>query len=514
MHTQQNAEPSGGSQSSSQSDPDEKIARQGKTGDPSNMSKGRIERWSDLSTGFRTLALNLGIFTLACLLAYIYVCRNPPTIVIGNIEISDVMLSQFLKTEELHSRLTQAFRGAYRLGGDAMPEEVVTNSIEDEANQLDFEIPDIGLSFSKLINYLPKKLGFDRDATVTGKLAPTDDGEYLFRAELTDHSGPTGFEGTDSNLDTLLLQAASELLRERNPYVYASSLSVKERSACYADIQNCDFPRATLAYQLIYESEPARQPFYERLFNEVRSHSSRRYIRWALLAASKIHEDQNDYAGEIELARRATDEWPRFSWGYYNWGVALAELGCFHGAINAFSKTISLQDTYAAAYNARGRIHLFRAESLFQTGDARLETERRKAMRDFLTALSLNSDYAEAQINLGKTHRLDATENRLARVQFEAVVANAKSPHTARAYQQLAIIDRLEGNDAKYLDNMGSARRAMATNTVCGHSFSNSLRDASGCMEKPEETRFPDLSTGISCKRHSESLPEAENDDL
>ena len=52
-------------------------------------SKGRIERWSDLSSGFRTLALNLGIFALAFLLIYIYIDRNPPTIVIGKIGVND-----------------------------------------------------------------------------------------------------------------------------------------------------------------------------------------------------------------------------------------------------------------------------------------------------------------------------------------------------------------------------------------------------------------------------------------
>ncbi|EEA02397.1 hypothetical protein BH160DRAFT_2251 [Burkholderia sp. H160] len=448
----------------------------------------------------RTLVLNVCIFALAAILLFIFIFRSPSTIVIGNIDVSDFGLTPFISSEDLHSRITRAFLAAYRLGGDAMPREVVANSIEDEANQIDFEIPDIGISFSKLINYLPKKLGFDRNATVTGKLSPTEQGDYSFHAELTDHKDTVSFDGANPNLDALLLTAASELLRKRNPYVYASGLSVQERQICYADNRNCDFAKATPAYQAIYDGS--------------NSGHGRHYRRWALLAISKIREDQNDYPGEIEFAKLAIVEWPDFSWGYYNWGVALAELGCYDGAIRAFSQTIFLDQRYAAAYNARGRIHLIRAEALQESSNDGSKSERSKALRDFQRAVSLNSDYPEAQINIGKAHRLDPTEERLARLRFDQVIETPNSSHAARAYQQLANLDLMQGDDAKYLDDMDSARRAMADNAVCGFAFSNSLREASGCMEQAADKRRLDLSSAIECKRHSEGLPVAENDDF
>lgn len=238
------------------------------------------------------------------------------------------------------------------------------------------------------------------------------------------------------------------------------------------------------------------------------------YRQWALLAASKISEDQGDYENEINLAREGTEEMSDFSWAYYNWGVALTELGCDQGAIRAFSRTISLNGTYDAAYNARGRVHLLRAEALSRAGEGYQKEERDKAIRDFTKAFALNADYAEAQVNLGKTYELNPQEEHRAQIEFEAVTETKNSPQAARAYQQLAIMEREQGQEAMYIDNIASARRVMAGNAVCGFNFARSLREASGCMDPHDQQPRSDKSLSEECIRDSLELPPADNDAL
>lgn len=483
---------------------------------PHPDSKGRIERWADWTTGLRKLVLNLLLLIFAAFILtafFLAFLHAPSVVVVGNMDVGELDGTEHIKSEDLHARMTEAFRDAYRLGGDAMPEEVVTNSITDEANQFDFEIPEVGLSFNKVVKFLRKALNIDGDATVTGRLAYTALGGYSLHAELTDYNGIVGFDGKDTDLEALLFKAASELLRNRNPYVYASGLSVKDRLVCYADSRNCEFAYATVAYQAIEEAEDIAPYLHRNVIDLIRPLWQRHYREWALLAVSKIREDQRDYVGELQLARSTTVRWSRFSWGYYNWGVALTELGCYAGAIQAFSQTISIHPAYAAAYNARGRIHLMLAEALLRSGNNDPTDEVGRAIADFRMAVSLNGDYAEAHINLGKAYRLNPTEYPNARVEFKAFSEAPNSSQAARAYQQLAILERLQGDDAKYLDDMGSARRAMATNTVCGFEFSRSLREASGCMEPPERDRLPDLSSSPDCGRYSEGLRSTDSDD-
>lgn len=234
-----------------------------------------MEGSSSWTTSLRTLIVNLGVFLLIPLLVYIgiVIASHPSAIVVGNINLSEFGDPAPFKSDDLRAQMREAFRDAYRLGGDAMPEEVVNNSIADEENEIDFEIPEIGISFDKLANYIPKLLHIDGDATMTGKLAPTDKNEYLFKASLTDYTGTVQFQGTDENLNPLLQKAASALLRNRNPYVYASALSVTERKDCYSDSHNCDFPRATLAYQAIYSSNADElRPHLNWITRYMRSH--------------------------------------------------------------------------------------------------------------------------------------------------------------------------------------------------------------------------------------------------
>jgi tetratricopeptide (TPR) repeat protein len=462
--------------------------------------KGWIKRSADWTSSLRTLLLNVGVFILIAILICIAFGHHA-SVIIGDIDVGQPGGLSTAENEALHRRMTEAFRAAYRLGGDAMPEQVVNGSIADEANQIDFDIPEIGISFSKLVGYIPKLLHMDRDASVDGKLTSTDPNGYALHATLTDSNGAVTFDGTDGDLDALFLKAASQLMRSRNPYVYASALSVNERKSCYADDRDCDFPQATLVYESIYKGNATGQ------------HPDH-YREWALLADSKIREDESDFDREIELAKQAIEGWSDFSWAYYNWGVALAELGCYDGAIRAFSKMISLKSAYAAAYNARGRIYLFKAESASRDGQGNQTADRRMALHDFKAAIAANSDYTEAQVNLGKAYMLDPTERGLARVVFESVLETPDSQQASRAWQQLAVMARDDGNDAKYLDDIGAARRTMPDNAVCGSRFAHSLQESLGCMDSPRQSRPLDMSSSLMCRRHSEGLPPAGNDAL
>jgi hypothetical protein len=474
-----------------------------KTKDTSSP-KGKAERCANWLTSMRTVIVNLFI---ACLVGggIVYsIYFNHIQVVIRDVDVSAFGSSPPDKSDVLQRRITEAFRATYRAGGDAMPEQVISESIANEAELIDFQVPEIGISFNKLKTYILSWIPWiPADANVDSIVAPNGKKGYTLHATLNDGKESVVFEDKGDALEPLFQKAASQLLRKRNPYVYASGLSVQERKECYANDRHCDFAEAILAYQTIYDGNATgTRPDH--------------YRDWAMLAASKIREDQRAYEDEIELARRAIDDWPPFSWAYYNWGVALAELNCYDGAIRAFSTMISLKKGYAAAYNARGRIHLLLAEAQLRAGNGYDTPDRRKAMRDFRAAIAAVSDYPEAQINLGKAYALNPNEQRLARVNFESVAEapDLASTQAARAWQQLAFLERDAGDDATYRDDIAKANHAMATNTVCRFAFAHSLLEGSGCMETATARPQPDLSTSLKCRMESSNLALASNDAL
>jgi tetratricopeptide (TPR) repeat protein len=476
--------------------------------------KSRLEVWADHSSHIRTLVLNVLVLVAVVLLGKIALWDRT-AIVLGHIDVSGMPSTHPMKEADVRSELTGEFREAYSFGGEAMPAEVIENDITDEADQFNFQIPDVGLPFTTVASYLRKEFG-RQEAIVTGTLT-VKEGQLALRAQMIDpDNGPVGFDGTGDfdQPQVLLSQGATELLRERNPYVYASTLSVIERKACYDNPKDCEFPRAWLAYQYVQARDESRGGLFRRLANlNPWRHGGLHYAEWALLGQSKIKEDARAYTDEATLARRATQRWSTFSWAYYNWGVALVELGCSDGAVNAFSQTIAQNPTYAPAFNARGRIHLMRAQLHDDAGGHDHESERRKALRDFRQAVLLESNYAEAHINLGKTHRLESSEYLAARAEFDATIENA-SQHKSRALQQLALLDTLQGNPTKANSEMQEAKSAKSTNQVCSSEFSESLREASGCMEPPEGRTPSRAQPKVECKLLSEGLPAAVNDEV
>jgi hypothetical protein len=62
-------------------------------------------------------------------------------------------------------------------------------------------------------------------------------------------------------------------------------------------------------------------------------------------------------------------------------------------------------------------------------------------------------------------------------------------PNVARAYQQLANLEKLPGCDSKSDEGMRKARSAMTGNTVCRFDIAHSLRESYGAWSREKLTR-------------------------
>ncbi|MFP3656762.1 tetratricopeptide repeat protein, partial [Burkholderia sp. SIMBA_052] len=49
-------------------------------------------------------------------------------------------------------------------------------------------------------------------------------------------------------------------------------------------------------------------------------------------------------------------------WAYYNWGVALMDMGCYQQAADVLRRAVELHKDYAPAHNALGRAWLALAQ--------------------------------------------------------------------------------------------------------------------------------------------------------
>ncbi|WP_157657388.1 tetratricopeptide repeat protein [Burkholderia ubonensis] len=378
----------------------------------------------------------------------------------------------------------------------------IMGKIPSDFDPPDFSIPGTSIPIRTLVKYT-KSLLPDQDWTITGQL--TNNQKRKLELHLTIKVHGKKFDRTidadkiSSDNDDGLQKTLLEILRTQNPYLYASYIAKDERHKCYTTPTACDFQAAQDAYKLIIGNGKV-DPNY----------------KWAILGLSKIEQDLGHPEQAIGYARKAALEY-KSSWGYYNWGVSLSDLGCYEASIQPLLKSSKLSPTFEATYNALGRSYLAMAKSLLHKDggivrpvliDQRntmrdAETDLKKAQEYFKIAIELKPEYQEAHINLGESLSL-LREPDEARTQYEMAIALGDE-HAGRAYQKMAEIS----TDA-YDREANITKAKLANNQLqeCRYSFRKSLRESFGCVE--ETSGIPgDPTQGSGQNKNIAQIPQA-----
>jgi tetratricopeptide (TPR) repeat protein len=327
--------------------------------------------------------------------------------------------------------------------------------IESDLSAPDIAMPGVGVSLQQMVELLR---AVRSDSSIYGSFHRSPDGlglQLTYRA--TDGSitplevNPRKPEHADEPLfETIKLvlgEATGKIMKERNGLTYAAYLTQLRQERCF-EKQECKFDDVLELYGKIAASG-------EKLRTESTVDAA-----WALLAISKLDSLQGDYTGSILSARQIIQEgeWRKVhAWAYYNWGVALRDMGCYRQAVDVLKQAVKLKKNYTPAKNALARAAILSAT---QSGPALTEevlSYKALAVDHLSEAIRDDPKYAEAYINLGDALSIGATSKADAIDAYEAAAKLA--PHEAdRALGRLkaanvnlvaARLDKISHNDAR-----------------------------------------------------------------
>ncbi|SIT36822.1 conserved hypothetical protein [Paraburkholderia piptadeniae] len=381
--------------------------------------------------------------------------------------------------------------------------ESVTPANDTEHVLSEFKLPDItvpgtGLSIRPLIEFARTLL--KRDSSVYGTVVGTPS-SFAMMLTLRDPDGRTVALGNGLSseaaayadassesqaLTQALRQAAMTILQHQSPLLYASYLTQMEQKRCLkgdAGDAPCQF-------------DDMRERFEQLAAGSGRdaSGASKEDAAWALLALSKLDTYTRDYEGSIRHARRIVDmsgelhAWKKVRpWAYYNWGVALADMGCYQHAAEVLKRAVQLHKDYAPAHNALARAWLGLAQmpalagASMQPGTEYIDY-RAAAVNELRIAIAKNPGYQEAYVNLGDALRLPSSKTSLvspaamdeARDAYRTAVA-LNIDDAGRAYERLEAL-----HDSAF---MKVAARITRSRAQCSTGMARSLLESWGCSD-------------------------------
>ncbi|SEI66855.1 tetratricopeptide repeat protein [Paraburkholderia diazotrophica] len=388
--------------------------------------------------------------------------------------------------------------------GDLRKEaESVTPANDTEHVLSEFKLPDItvpgtDLSIRPLIEFARTLL--KRDSSVYGTVVGTPS-SFAMMLTLRDPDGRTVALGNGVSpeaaahadassesqaLTHALRQAAMTILQHQSPLLYASYLTQMEQKRCLkggAGDAPCQF-------------DDMRERFERLAAGSGRdaTGASKEDAAWALLALSKLDTYARDYEGSIRHARRIVDmsgelhAWKKVRpWAYYNWGVALADMGCYQHAADVLKRAVQLHKDYAPAHNALARAWLGLAQmpalagASMQSGTDYIDY-RAAAVNELRVAIAKNPGYQEAYVNLGDALRLPSMKTGFvspaamdeARDAYRTAVA-LNIDDAGRAYERLQAL-----HDSVF---MKVAARITRGRAQCSTGMARSLLESWGCSD-------------------------------
>ncbi|MFL9962452.1 hypothetical protein PQR02_15400 [Paraburkholderia sediminicola] len=217
---------------------------------------------------------------------------------------------------------------------------------------------------------------------------------------------------------------------------------------------------------------------------------------WAELMLSKLDELDGNYEGVIRHASKIDEQskqdksWEKaVSWAYYNWGVALNDLGCHQAGADVLKASVTRNPSYAPAHNALARSYnaLAIASVRAEPKTASLTDFRAQARAEATKAVELDPGYQEAFVNLGDALR----PQRAASAGQNMKAADDGNEKEAREAYEKAIALNVDtaGRARQQLASMPGGYPAAASERVekkrpeCRQDLPPSLLEASGCSD-------------------------------
>jgi tetratricopeptide (TPR) repeat protein len=424
----------------------------------SSPHEDRLAKLATFTTNLRMVSLNLLLMIGACLAgAVLWKLIFARETLIENIYVPEAFAKIGYSSETF-----QSFVAGHLIALEARAADVIPASAKEEikldSDMPDFSVPGTSISAKTILQYVREALPLPV-STISGSVTGTPD-RYVLHLVLAERGEVSRFatpEGSITDLDQNLSNLAVDVLKKHSPYIYASYESAEAQARCYAGQGACDFSEAERVFSSIVDAGD-EQPNY----------------KWALLGLSKIDEAYHDYRGEIDAASRLAAEYPS-SWSFYNWGVALSELGCHKMAISAFERSIALRSSREAAFNAIGRAWLALAKQAPDRHSTEARTDLQNARDDFRVAVYLKPGYQEAHVNLAESLKLLDDDG----ARREYVSAIEMDPtHAGLAYARYAELPGNRNERRKFLDY---ANWADNLHEECRSTNSTSLLEALGC---------------------------------
>lgn len=422
----------------------------------------RLVKTAALSTNLRTIFLDLLLLIGICLAgAMVYKLVFARETLIETITVPDELSKTGYSGNVFQSLVANHLIGLEERAADVIPASA-KEEVKLDTDMPDFSVPGTSVSAKAMLQYVRETLPLPM-STITGSVTavPGTKGRYVLHLTLVERGGVYHFDTPESpiaELDRHLDALAQTVLQKHNPYIYASYASAVAQARCYAGNGTCDFSEAQRIFSSIVNAGED-QPNY----------------KWAVLALSKIDEAYHDYKGEIDRVSDLASKYPS-SWSFYNWGVALSELGCQEMAIGAFEQAIAWHASREAPFNAVGRTYLMLAKRERDMRSVKAINELKDARDNFLAAIRLKPDYQEARVNLAESLQLlDKPDD----ARFEYSRAIEMDPaHAGLAYARYA---EMFSDPQTRATLRGLANWADMLHDECRPTNSASLLEALGC---------------------------------
>ncbi|GAB2896977.1 hypothetical protein GCM10027093_35920 [Paraburkholderia jirisanensis] len=448
-----------------------------------------------------------------------------PVTTVQPIQVSEELREQGYTEATLQQLLIDAL-GDLRADASGVTPKADAEKVLSEFKIPDVELPGTGISIRPLIEFARTLL--KRDSMVYGSVVGSPSGFAVMltlrepdgrtvplhgdsetaRAALTkmdNHAQPhlqTGMEA--ATLKQALRAAAEKILEHQSPLLYASYLTQVEQRRCLEGERKCDFAEV--------------RKLFAQIAAGAHSDSSRENAAWAKLALSKLDTYAGNYEGTIRLSSEIVELSDKYSswekvrpWAYYNWGVALNDLGCYQQAAQVLRRSVNERtDSEPAAHNALARAFLALASAgapalssdVSDSGNDGMDLvivppglpprdNREAAIAELDAALKANPGYQEAYVNLGDALQLQSTSDGLSKTNAQSALVG----DSREAYWRAVDLDAKQADRAyerllamKDPDSMKVAQRRDAPQRAqCQQRMARSLLEAWGCSDRQIE---------------------------
>ena len=373
---------------------------------------------------------DLGVIALAVICLFLFgveVIGRGPTTLVEPIQVSEEFKKHGYSEDELQRMLIDALSELRSAAESVTPKPSDQAQASSDVGLPDISVPGTGSSVRPLIEYSRALLG--KDSSVSGSVSGSATGfvmtltlresngevhSFNFASRRDEHSRgePNVKERGKSTAEVQIVEdvvhsAAQEIMKQHSLLTYAGYLTQKEQSRCIDHGLPCKF-------------EPMRELYEQMAARESDGKTSEAANpAWARLALAKLDVFDHNPEGAIAHARQIVDggdahpSWSAATpWGYYSWGVALNDLGCYERAAEVLQRAVAQNPRYAAAYNALASSYLElgkldnKGGLQAWAGSRSSHNYRDEALEALKHAIKLDPNFQEAYVNLGDALRL------------------------------------------------------------------------------------------------------------